>query len=433
MRPRRRPPLGRCAALLLAACGVVPPAAAQLGLPALPRAPDLGGLPLRVDPPRRLLPQEAAAETPALQLALPRLARVEALLRTAPSRVARDPAGAPVLRGELLWLEPADAALSAARAAGFRVLREQALEPLGLRGWVLAPPRGLEPDEALRRLRTLDPDAAADYQHLFQPASGATAGALPAPATASAALPAAREGLRIGLVDGGVDAAHPALLGARVQRHGCGERMATVHGTAVAARLAAAGPRPRLYAADVYCDAGPAGGSTSDLLAALAWLAREQVPVINLSLVGPDNAALARALAALLRRGHIVVAAVGNDGPAAPPLYPAAYPGVVAVTGVDAALRVLPEAGRGAHVAFAAAGWVEPAGARGDALRGTSFAAPVVAARLARLHPAPEPAAAAAAVAMLAATARDLGAPGRDEVYGHGHVDAAGDASLAQR
>ena len=58
----------------------------------------------------------------------------------------------------------------------------------------------------------------------------------------------------------------------------------------------------------------------------------------------------------VVARGCLVVAAVGNDGPAARPLYPAAWPGVVGVTGVDARGRVLAEAERGVQVKFAAPG-----------------------------------------------------------------------------
>jgi subtilisin family serine protease len=118
---------------------------------------------------------------------------------------------------------------------------------------------------------------------------------------------------------------------------------------------------------------------------------------------------------------------VANAGPAAPPLYPAAYPGVVAVTGVDARRRVLPEAGRGSHVDFAAPGAeVTVAGLAGGfvTVRGTSFATPVVAGRLARLLPAPDPGGAKAAVDALGREAADLGAPGPDPIYGRGFVDA---------
>jgi subtilisin family serine protease len=88
----------------------------------------------------------------------------------------------------------------------------------------------------------------------------------------------------------------------------------------------------------------------------------------------------------LAARGVPLVAAVGNDGPAAPVQYPAAYPGVVAVTGVDARNRALPEAGRATKLDYAAPGSDMAAalpGAGYARVRGTSFATPLVAARIA--------------------------------------------------
>jgi subtilisin family serine protease len=108
--------------------------------------------------------------------------------------------------------------------------------------------------------------------------------------------------------------------------------------------------------------------------------------VLNLSLVGPPNVVLARAIQQVRARGIQVVAAVGNDGPAAPPQYPASYAGVVAVTGVDAGGRALIEAGKASHLDFAAPGADMAAalpGAGYARVRGTSFAAPLVSARLA--------------------------------------------------
>jgi subtilisin family serine protease len=151
------------------------------------------------------------------------------------------------------------------------------------------------------------------------------------------------------------------------------------------------------------------------------------VGVINVSLVGPRNAALARVVAAVQVRGVLVVAAVGNDGPAAPPLYPAALPGVIAVTGVDGRDRVLPEAGRGSHVVFAAPGADLRAAdlKHGYAtVRGTSYAAPIVAGLLAGLLR-PEPGSGANALQALTITARDLGPRGRDAIYGYGLVGEA--------
>ena len=171
-----------------------------------------------------------------------------------------------------------------------------------------------------------------------------------------------------------------------------------------------------LYAADLWCG-NTVGGTTSSLVNALAWMAREHVPVINISLVGPDNPVLARAVQAMIARGHVLVSAVGNDGPAAPPLFPAAYPGVIGVSGVDADDRVLPESGSGNQVAFCALGVV---GRGRDAMRGTSFASPIVARRAAQLLDVPEPGAAARVMTQLASEARDLGPVGRDPRYGYG-------------
>ncbi len=100
---------------------------------------------------------------------------------------------------------------------------------------------------------------------------------------------------------------------------------------------------------------------------------------------------------------------------------------MIAVTGVDRRRRLLPEAGRADHVDFAAYGAevrVAAPGGRTVAARGTSYAAPVVAGRLARLLDEPDPAAARQAVARLAAEAVDLGAPGADPVFGKGLVEA---------
>jgi subtilisin family serine protease len=226
--------------------------------------------------------------------------------------------------------------------------------------------------------------------------------------------------VRIGLVDSGIDARHEVFDNARIVRWGCGDvAHPAPHGTAVGAlmigkseRFSGAMPVAKLYAADIYCDE-PTGGSASQIVQALAWLAKEQVGVINISLVGPPNQMLGRVVQAMVARGHLLVAAVGNDGPTAPPLYPASYPGVVGVTGVDPKRNPLPEAARGPQVMFAAPGSQMAAAAIGTPpyklVRGTSFASPLVAALLAPKLAAPSPAQAAAAVSSLAASATAAG------------------------
>lgn len=340
--------------------------------------------------------------------------RIRQLVQQVPERIDLDPAGEPVLRGEFLAIAPDAAALLAIEAAGFEVMPGDAsLDGLGLELRRVRDTRTRPVARAMRALRDAAPSVEFEYQHVFLTSStpGAAAAAMAPGKTASP--------LRVGLVDSGVDAGRAEFARLRVQAHGCnGRAVPHAHGTAVAARLAGHAPG-QLYAADLWCG-DPVGRATLGLIEALAWMARERVPVINVSLVGPHNAALARAVTALQARGHLLVAAVGNDGPAAPPLYPAAYPGVVGVGAVDARLRVLPESGSGPHVDFVAPG-VLPG--RGRPTRGTSFAAPIVARAAAMRLAEPDASAAERIRQALSANARDLGAPGRDPRYGEGLID----------
>jgi subtilisin family serine protease len=302
---------------------------------------------------------------------------------------------------------------------------------------VLTAPQGMSGRRALRKLRNIDPAATYDFNHIYFASAAGEAQNLKGTAQVRPLTSPAGDRdppRRIGLIDGGVDMSHAALQSLSAHAYGCGGAVVpSPHGTATASRLvagfnnAAATARVDLYLADVYCGE-PTGGSTDTVVRALAWLMKETVPVINVSLVGPPNALLQRAVEMATARGHLVVAAVGNDGPAAPPLYPAAYPGVIAVTGVDRADKVLIEAGRGRFVDFAAPGAdIEAARLPSGyaSVRGTSFAAPIVASRLALLLELPDPVAAERAVGELVTSAVDLGSPGRDSVYGYGCVDCA--------
>jgi len=174
------------------------------------------------------------------------------------------------------------------------------------------------------------------------------------------------------------------------------------------------------------------GGAADAVVDAIAWIARQHVAVINVSLVGPKNVLLENVVRLVIARGHVIVAAVGNDGPAAPPLYPASYPDVVGVTGVDARRKVLIEACRGKQVDFAAPGADMAAADLSPtfaAVRGTSFAAPIVAGLLASSLHEPDREAATKAIEALAGQAVDLGSHGVDKTYGAGLV---GDAVRTQ-
>jgi Subtilase family len=302
------------------------------------------------------------------------------------------------------------AALERARAAGFVVIDSETVEGLDLTVTRLTVPAGMSLAKAQARLEALLPGAevSADTLHF---ASGGTgggrAGTSPAPAAAIATP--------VGVIDG----AAAAGLGVTATRgFAAGAPRPSDHGSAVVGLLAGAGVKA-IRVADVY-GADPAGGNALAIARALGWQVESGSKVVSISLVGPANPVLARAVAAAQRRGVVVVAAVGNDGPAAPPAYPASYPGVVAVTGVDRRDRVLIESGRALHLDYAAPGAdlaAPNAAGRPVRLRGTSYAAPLVAARL------------AAALDQTSAwqhwldrEARDLGPRGADKAYGRGLV-----------
>lgn len=362
-----------------------------------------------------------------------RLLKVRALIRKHPEVIEADPRGAAIVRSEVVAFAPSPDALARARAAGITIARERSLEGLQASVLVLRAPPGMSTRRALKKLRSLDPSGAYDFNHVY------TESGLVEPREATAAAPGTAgksdESVKIGLIDSGVDITHPVFRDASITTHGCsGQPVAHAHGTAVASLMVGrsekfhgAAPGAALYAADVYCGV-PTGGAVDAVADAFAWLARERVPIINVSLVGPANVTLENIVRIVVARGHLVIAAVGNDGPAASPLYPAAYPGVVGVTAVDKRQRALLEAGRGRQVDFAAPGAdIAAAGSTHvyAAVRGTSFAAPIVAGLLVGELPEPDVAAAERALATLARLAIDLGSPGLDTTYGHGLVGDA--------
>ncbi|WP_373487514.1 S8 family serine peptidase [Blastomonas sp.] len=417
---------GICKVLLGTAIATMPVAASpQIGIPALPNTrigvESISGPLLRDIDLDRLTSAQIAE-----QLQIARIERLTSIVRQNRDRVEFDAQKAPALRGVLLATGVTPAHRAKAEAAGYRVLDEEVIEGLDLSFTRFALPQGESLRAAQKKLANLLPDADISADNLYFASGLAPPLATSTPSIVSAQS-AASANARLGLIDSGVG----KLTGhnARVVQKGFarGAPRAGGHGTAVASlALSVSGPGSSLYAADVYGD-DPAGGTASSIARALGWLISQQTSVINISLVGPNNALVRAAIARAQAKGALIVAAVGNDGPAAAPAYPAAQSGVLAVTGVDQAGRVLPEAGRGKHVAFAAPGRnlaLSVKSGKKVNVRGTSFAAPLVAGRLAQLYPVAAPSRSASAVHSLIAEARDLGKKGRDPVFGHGLVCA---------
>ncbi|NNL57332.1 MAG: S8 family serine peptidase [Pseudomonadales bacterium] len=240
--------------------------------------------------------------------------------------------------------------------------------------------------------------------------------------------------MRLGIIDTAVSDNHPAFAGADIEHQAfipAGLMQPQSHGTAVAGVLVGAnnglvpllGNAKLLVASAFYSrDTSAPGATLMSLVNALGWLAGQRVQVINMSLAGPHNDILQRVIASLAAKNIAIVAAVGNQGPASPPLYPAAYPGVIGVTAVDANQRIYRWANRGEQVDFAAPGvkvaTVKSTGGIGHHT-GTSIAAPVVSAHLAcTLHATKQNV--DFALAQLRDRAVDLGEQGRDYTFGDG-------------
>jgi hypothetical protein len=404
-------------ALAAAACLV-----SGLAASAQDHEPPMRGMPPFLDRgPDREPPDRPNAEIPdrveALEALIDRLAMIE--------QPERDAAGYPVRRGRVSALDLAPAALARLQAQGYRVLTRTSLPQLGRTIVDLAAPDGVSARDAARVVAAADPAATVDMVHYYglEPAGGrprALRGTA-VPGGGRADTPRAV----IGMIDTAISP-HPALAGTRIVAWTGGEHpgVPVAHGTAVASIIAAEG-EPTIYAANIFRGSPDRPFTSADVVAqALEWLMARDVPVINMSLAGPHNALLDRLITDAVARGRTIVAAAGNGGPTAPAAYPAALPGVIAVTAVDKAFRVYRFANRGPYVAFAASGVdVVAANAPGGMARftGTSFATAHVAGLLARCRARGE--SGARCFQALVASARDLGAPGRDDTYGYGYVE----------
>ena len=240
----------------------------------------------------------------------------------------------------------------------------------------------------------------------------------------------------IAVIDSGVDVKHPELansvadsfdaLGSSEGPH--------VHGTGIAgaivahAKLMGSAPEARLIAIRAFGAGSKGAESTSYvILRGLDYAAEHGAQIINMSFAGPKDPLIERGIAATAARGILMVAAAGNAGAKSPPLYPAANPNVIAVSGTDAQEKLFAASNRGNHIAIAAPGadiFLPAPDEKYQITSGTSFSAAYVsgvAALMLERNPALKP---GDVRAILTKTARDLGAPGRDDQFGAGEADA---------
>jgi subtilisin family serine protease len=242
----------------------------------------------------------------------------------------------------------------------------------------------------------------------------------------------------VAVIDSGIDGTHRELAGALADTLDVvgGSAKPEAHGTGIAgiigarAQLTGVAPGAKLLAIRAFKgDAGKPGaeGTTYHVLRALDAAHQGGARVVNMSFAGPQDQLLSRALRAGRDKGMVFVAAVGNEGPAAKPLYPAADESVIAVTASDKADRIYPAANRGAYICITAPGvdvmTPAPGGAYGFS-SGTSLAAAHVSGAIALMLQSRPSLGPDEVRAILTATAQDLGAPGSDPEFGAGFADA---------
>ena len=240
----------------------------------------------------------------------------------------------------------------------------------------------------------------------------------------------------IAVIDSGIDVKHPELVNAIADNFDAlgSKEGPHVHGTGIAgaivshARLMGSAPEARILAIRAFGAAPNGAESTSYvILKGLDYAAAHGAQVVNMSFAGPKDGLIERAIAATVAKGIVMVAAAGNAGPKSPPLYPAANANVIAVTATDAQDRLFAASNRGSHIAISAPGvdiFLPAPDEKYQMTSGTSFSAAYVsglAALMLERNPALKP---GEVHAILMKTARDLGAPGRDDLFGAGEADA---------
>ncbi|KXG78355.1 Subtilisin NAT [Fervidicola ferrireducens] len=243
------------------------------------------------------------------------------------------------------------------------------------------------------------------------------------------------EGVRVGIVDTGVDLSHPDLKDNIKEAYGVLDCKNVIddngHGTHVAGTIAAldndigvvgVAPKVEIYSVKAFDKNGKS--TVSGIVEALNWCLEKEVQVVNMSFGIKNNSiTLRRAVKALHKSGVVLVAAAGNAGEENSVLYPAKYPEVIAVAACNRDDRPASFSSIGPEVDITAPG-VDILSTYKDGqyklMSGTSMAAPHVsgaAALLLSIHKIT----CEQVKEILKDTAKDLGFP--EEKQGAGLVD----------
>ena len=294
-------------------------------------------------------------------------------------------------------------------------------------------PQGVNSKSELLKALNLDESAILDRNHIYQAQTGEST----AKVTQNKPIaPYCPQSVKIGMIDSAINTKHSAFKGANITTQSFlpqGLSSPNLHGTAIAGLITGKGAKlspllsnAKLYSAEVfYRQSEYAQGATLfAIVEALNWLVSNKIPVINMSLTGPNNAVLEASITAAIKQNVLIVAAAGNQGPASQPLYPGAYKNVIAVSAIDATNQIYRWSNKGDYIDFAALG-VNVVTSQGNGKfgreSGTSMAAPHVSAALSCLllkHSNNK----TKALNELTSLAIDLGEQGKDTTFGYGAI-----------
>jgi subtilase family protein len=389
-------------------------------------------------PPLVILPNMPQEQAEALQ-ALPRRMLERPQGRPVPERVTREIV---VLVDQA---RPQSLGSNLAQAYGLDLLSSRPVALIGARAELFRVRSGLSEAAALAALRRDPRVRAAQFNWLYFHSGDGQRGTVPIPqyGPQKVHLPEAHEmalgrNVPIAVIDSAIDTGHPDLKGIAIRTFdavGGPDAAPDFHGTAVAGIIASRGvvegvaPQAEILAVRAFRTkpGAPPDTTTEILLGAIDWAAANGAKVLNLSFVGPRSGLLQDLLDTVRRKGIVVIAAAGNAGPKAPPAFPAAFPGVIAVTAVDAADRRYPQANRGRYISISAPGvdvLAPVEDGKHELLSGTSFATAYVSGVAALLLERDPRLDATSVGQLMTAGADDLGPAGRDDDFGAGRVNA---------
>ena len=250
------------------------------------------------------------------------------------------------------------------------------------------------------------------------------------------------KGVKIGIIDTGVQMDHPDLKivgGTSVIGAGGSYHDEEGHGTHVAGIIGAqdneigivgVAPEAEIYAIKALNDVGV--GNVSNIIAGIEWAIQHEMDIINLSLTAPKgNETLEKAINAAYQQGILIIAASGNaptwSAPQTDVLYPARYENVIAVGSINRDREKSAFSYFGPSLDFVAPGediYSTFIHSEYASMIGTSMATPYVTGIAALYHQAYPNYNDVEIVNMMKVNASDLGEPGKDVYYGYGLIQA---------